>query len=183
MQKRRMLVQTCEGPVCNPCGEHFQNDLQQRRQHLNSQYKLEFRVLTCIHIQVYMNLKSLSKERNDTSIQSVLLICGGFILLAVRTANWASFKIEFDSPRVEGLFHNWEVSSLCGAKNVKQVMFWLPPSVIELKFNVDGAARRSRGQRVLEGCSVIVLEFCWQCFPSMGGVWSLMGRSIQPSYM
>lgn len=49
-----------------------------------------------------MNLKSLWKERNDKSIYSVLLIYGGFILLVVRTAKWASFKIEFDSPRVEG---------------------------------------------------------------------------------
>lgn len=40
-------------------------------------------------------------------------------LLVVRTAKWASFKIEFDSLGVEGLSHHWEVSLLCRAKKVK----------------------------------------------------------------
>ena len=63
------------------------------------------------------------------------------LLVVVRIANWAAFKSEFDSSKIDGVLHNWEASLLCGVKKAKKVFFWAPPIGGVLKFNVNGAAR------------------------------------------
>ena len=70
-------------------------------------------------------------------------------LVVVQIAKWASFKKEFDASKVFGVLHNWEASLYCGVKKVKKVVLWAPPNVEMMKFNVDGALEKSRGQPVL----------------------------------
>lgn len=69
--------------------------------------------------------------------------------------------------RVDGVLHNWEASLLCVVKEEKKVLFCVPPSVNELKFNVDGAARKKPNLAGMVGCSIVVKELCWLYFPSM----------------
>ena len=37
------------------------------------------------------------------------------------------------------LYHNWQACMGCGAPKVKKSIFWIPPPIGKLKFNVNGA--------------------------------------------
>lgn len=58
-------------------------------------------------------------------------------LVLMHIAKWVSIRKEFDSSRVEGIFHNWEASLYCRRSKER----------LEggLKFNVEGSARGKPG--------------------------------------
>lgn len=68
-------------------------------------------------------------------------------------AKWTSITKDFDSLKVEGIYHNWEASFYCQSFKERKVESWAPPSEGVLKFNVDGLVRRKSGPTGRRGAS------------------------------
>lgn len=66
-------------------------------------------------------------------------------LVLRRIAKWASRKKGFDNLKVYGILHNWEASVSNGFPKKCILQVWVPPLVVELKFNVNGASRGKPG--------------------------------------